>query len=169
MGALGNGEGARDFAAGLELRTRYLGVLRATPPDMGASGIGEWVARVFGGCFRPNCAAGRTGRRVQRETERKVSVLGLPLSGKGQRSEVAAGGQVPLKNRWRGRRSVESDCRGYWRAVASTMSRMSVFWLARKSPCKTTTWQWSKPCTGMCLSPNRCRMLLRLSAQLRRP
>jgi hypothetical protein len=31
------------------------------------------------------------------------------------------------------------------------------------------TWQEAKPCTGIRLRPNRSRMLLRLSAQLRRP
>jgi hypothetical protein len=77
---------------------------------------------------------------------------------------------MPHSETWlRGEPWNGSSRRRYLRALASRMSRIRVFCLANKSPCKTVTWLEADPCTGIRLRPNRSRRLLRLSAQLRRP
>jgi hypothetical protein len=153
------------------------GRLPAARLDTGVSDTDLWVVRVSDRLLGLDCAADEPpvrsgsgedgcGRSAGRE-ERGVQASRVP--DRGQRIGLEAGGNAPLRNRAEKGAWICPSCQRYLRAVASRMSRTRVHWLATKSAWRMVTWQEAKPCTGIRLSPNRSRTLLRLSAQLRRP
>jgi hypothetical protein len=120
--------------------------------------------------IRPLCAAGRARMGVpgqQREGNDRPKPHECRMR---SRNVGLRQGAIPHSGTWlRGESGNCANRRRYPRAVASRMRRTSVRWLATKSPCRTVTWQEDSLCTGIRLSPNRSRTLLRLSAELRRP
>ena len=118
----------------------------------------------------PLCAAGQARTSVSRWRAGEIEPPRAHECRMRGKNSGLGQGAIPHSERWlRGERWNCASRRGYPRAVASRMRRTRVRWLATKSPCRTVTWQAASPCTGIRLSPKCCRMLLRLSAELRRP
>ena len=158
-------------------RHKSAGVLRLASPDVEASGpslglkeladdfwaaIAQRVSSVLRSGSDKNGSAwtSRGGRRMS---------PGSHAPDREQKRGLAAGGNTSLRDKAERGAMAQLKRSSYLKAVAWRMSRIRVFWLATKSPCRTVTWPGASPCTPIRLSPNRSKMLLRLSAQLRRP
>jgi hypothetical protein len=168
----------RTFAADRKPESTNLGVLPHARPDMGESGAEAWVVRVCRRLWGLICAADEAHVRsgwgknryawIVREGNARPEPHERQM--RSEREGLWQGAIAPLRDIAE-RRVVECARRRRYpsTSVASRMRRTRVRWLATKSPCRTVTWQGAAPCTGIRLSPNRSRTLLRLSAELRRP